>query len=348
MSYVLNDKIKNLEPYVPNQGSFNVIMDANESFIAPNDQIKEEIAAVVTNAALNRYPDPLAAAVCNLFAQYHGIDPSLLTAGNGSDELIMLIMTAFLQKNQKIMTLSPDFTMYRFYSSISENPCVMIDKNSDLLVDVDEMIETIIKEDIKAVFFSNPCNPTSLGLLREDVRRLITATSALIVLDEAYMDFWDQSLIAETRQYDNLIILRTCSKAFGIAGIRLGFAVANEVITNALKAVKSPYNVNTVTQAIGEVFLKRPDYLRQCTSRIIASKNSLAAQINEMTANKHNVKSFKSCTNFVLLQTPNAQEIQAALSGEGIAIRRLGDYLRITAGTDAENKAVVDALAKSM
>ena len=95
------------------------------------------------------------------------------------------------------------------------------------------------------VIFSNPCNPTSLGLNREQVRRLITSVDALVVVDEAYMDFWDQSILQEVHQYDNVIVLRTCSKAVGMAALRLGFAVANPTITRALRAVKSPYTVNT-------------------------------------------------------------------------------------------------------
>lgn len=129
------------------------------------------------------------------------------------------------------------------------------------------------------LLFSNPCNPTSLGLKREEVRHLLRSVNCLVVLDEAYMDFWDQSLLNEAENYDNLILLKTCSKAFGLAGIRLGFAIANPTITNALRAVKSPYNVNSVTQAIGAVVITRTETFEDRTETLIQRRKELEGEI---------------------------------------------------------------------
>ena len=133
---------------------------------------------------------------------------------------------------------------------IYENPVLQIPKGEDFRIDPQAVIDEVKRQDVKMLIFSNPCNPTSVGLAAEDVRKIVRGVDALVVLDEAYMDFWDQSLLSEVSDYDNLIILKTCSKAIGMAALRVGFAVANEVITKALKAVKSPYNVNSISQAI--------------------------------------------------------------------------------------------------
>ena len=148
-------------------------------------------------------------------------------------------------------------------------------KRQDLTIDVDEVIAKAQAENVKMIVFSNPCNPTSLGLPREEVRRLIRSVDALVVLDEAYMDFWDQSLLGEVEDYDNLIILRTCSKAIGAAALRLGFAVAAPRLTRVLRAVKSPYNVNSLSQAIGTLVLGEREWEAGARAQIVDSRRAL-------------------------------------------------------------------------
>ena len=345
MGYVLNDKIKDLKPYDPIEGQYNIRLDANESFLSVPSDVAAKMFDQAAFTSLNRYPDPLAQDVCAAFAEHYQVDAANVTAGNGSDELISVISNAFLMKGDNMITLSPDFSMYKFYSSIVEANCMELAKNEDLTIDIDELIAVSNKNDVKMILFSNPCNPTSLGLKREQVRKLIRSVNALVVLDEAYMDFWDQSLLSEVNEYDNLIILRTCSKAFGMAAVRLGFAVANQTLTNAIKAVKSPYNVNSITQALGSVILKEHDLSCAAIRKIIASKNDLYDGLKKLESkNPTQIKVYDSCTNFVFIKTQRAKEIYEYLLQNSIAIRFMGEYLRITAGTKAENAEVLSNL----
>ena len=240
MAYTLAPKTEALTPYDPVEGEYRVRLDANESFLLPTDTDREKMARAAAEAALNRYPDPLATRLCEAFAARYQVKPALVTAGNGSDELISIILSTFLQKGEKVLTLSPDFSMYAFYTSITETPCITLPKKPDMTVDVTAVIDTIRREGVRLLIFSNPCNPTSVGLPRDGVRRLLRETDALVVLDEAYMDFWDQSMLGEVEAYDNLILLRTCSKALGMAALRVGFAVANPTLTGIIRAAKSP------------------------------------------------------------------------------------------------------------
>ena len=245
-------------------------------------------------------------------------------------------------RGDKLMTVEPDFSMYRFYGSLAEAEGIVFHKKDDLTIDVDELIAAVNGNDVKLLLFSNPCNPTSLGLCREDVRKLITSVSALVVLDEAYMDFWDQSLLGEAAQYDNLIILRTCSKAFGMAAIRLGFAVANPTLTRTLRAVKSPYNVNSVTQKIGEIVLSDPGLLHEALDQIVTSRKELETAMKGLEArDPEQMHVFTSCTNFVLVRMPRAKEVFEGLLSRGIAVRFMGDTLRITAGSEEENEQLL-------
>lgn len=345
MSYNLAEKLKNLEPYEPISGQFKIRLDANESFLTPSPQLMAEIQSAVASVAFNRYPDPLAREVVELYAQFCGISPDNLTAGNGSDELISVICTSFLEKGDKVITFIPDFSMYKFYCHLTENPVIEIKKNQSMEIDIEQVIDITNRNNVAAIFFSNPCNPTSLGLKASQIREIITNVKALVILDEAYMDFWEQSLLNEVEAYDNLIILRTCSKALGMAAIRLGFAAANITLTKALRKAKSPYNVNSVTQAIGAAVLKRKDELKEAISTIISSRNQLHKGLKEIEKdNCESIKVFDTCTNFVFAKFADAQSAYSELMKNGILVRLLGDYLRITCGNEYENSEVISAL----
>lgn len=345
VAFALNDKIKTLTPYDPICGDYPIRLDANESYIPFPDEICAEMGRALADAALNRYPDPYAQQVCGLFAAYYGIAPELVTAGDGSDELISILMSAFLQKGDKVLTLAPDFSMYRFYTGIVECPCVTVEKNKDFTIDAQQVIDTAKRESARLIVFSNPCNPTSVGLCANEARGIIRGTDALVVLDEAYMDFWDQSLLKEVAQYDNLIILRTCSKAIGLAGIRLGFAVANETLTRVIRSVKSPYNVNSVSQALGCVAFSHPEQLRRNVERLIEAREALYRLFQALSADfPGKVEAARPVTNFIWAKCERAQELFEALKAQGIIVRRMGDYLRVTAGRNHENVKTADAI----
>lgn len=343
--YQLNEKIRNLKPYDPISGEYAVRLDANESFFGLPEDLRQELAQIASELVLNRYPDPLSTEVCKAFADYYQVPVENVTAGNGSDELISIICNSFLEKGDAFLTLEPDFSMYRFYGVIAEGVPVTLQKPENLRIDVEEVIRVCREKDIKLLIFSNPCNPTSLGLGREEVRRLITSVDALVVLDEAYMDFWDQSLLPEFDQYDNLLILRTCSKAFGGAALRLGFAVGALPLTNALKAVKSRYNLNSFTQAAGAALLRRKEESKAALAEILLSKKELLDGVKTLAERfPGEMEVFESDTNFVFIRTGKYAEIFRYMLEKGIAIRKFAGYLRITAGTREENRAVLDAL----
>ena len=344
--FQLNDKVKNLTPYEPISGTYEIRLDANESFLTFPDEIENEMVEALKNSALNRYPDPMAAKLVKGFADYFNVDVDCVTAGNGSDEIISVIMNAFLQKGDKILTLEPDFSMYRFYAEIAECESVKYQKDENLDVNIDDVLSLANKENVRIVIFSNPCNPTSRIVTKNDIRKLINNTDALVVLDEAYMDFAeDESLLGEFKNYDNLIILKTCSKALGSAALRLGFAVANKTLTNVIRAVKSPYNVNSVSQSLGEVLFSHPDYIDKCIETVVNSRKDLYNEILKIESDKIE-KIYETHTNFVFMKVKNAKEIFEKMKDNSIIIRNMGDYLRITAGTEYENAKMLETFKK--
>lgn len=348
MSYELCSKIKDIMPYEPIAGEYRIRLDANESFFTLPDSLKQEIRDAVSSLDFNRYPDPTAGKLCEAFAKRFGISPEYVTAGNGSDELIAIIIGSFLEKGEGILTFDPDFSMYGLYGEIYGYPVSVLPKKA-YRIDVNEAISYINTHDIKMVIFSNPCNPTSLGLDKRAVQKLVSSVNALVVLDEAYMDFWGQSesLLREVQNYDNLLILKTCSKAVGIAALRIGFAVANKNITRALRAVKSPYNLNTVSQTIGQIVLEKKDYLDYCEAKIMEEKAFLETGLLAL-AKRHGLidEVLKGVTNFVMLRTAKADEIWKQLLSHSISVRKFPGHLRITAGSSEENKQLLSVLDK--
>ena len=339
---VFPEKVQNLTPYTPSADKCPIHLDANESFLTLTEQMKKDIADRLASMEYNRYPDSLASELCEKFANFYKISPEYVTAGNGSDELINIIVANMLSKGDKILTFSNDFSMYNFYAHLAEVQTVTYQKNDDLTVDVDKVINICNSEDIKMLIFSNPCNPTSLGITRKEIKRLITSVDSLVVLDEAYMDFWDQPMLDYAHEYDNLIVLKTLSKAIGLAALRVGFAVANEKITNILRAVKSPYNVNTISQTIASCVLSYPQVLKENIEKIVASRNRIYGKICDLAKYADSVeKVYPTVTNFVFFKSAVADRIHQILVQNGICVRHMGNFIRITAGTDEENEKLL-------
>jgi histidinol-phosphate aminotransferase len=291
----------------------------------------------------NRYPDAYASELCEAFAAYHGIPSELITAGNGSDELINVISEAFLKDGSKVVNIPPDFSMYAFYANLRRAETINYTVKADYSIDCGELVELIKKENADMLFFSNPGYPTSRVINGEVLYIVKNAPSWLI--DEEYMDFSDQSVLDSVSDYPNLIVLRTMSKAFACAALRVGFAVANIDLTTILKAVKSPYNVNVVSQTLAKILLKYKEDAKTAVRCIIESRDKLYASLAEIkTVTGAPFEPLKPSANFVFIKTDKADEIYNKLLSDGIAVRYFDKRLRITAGSENENAEIIEKL----
>ncbi|MDR3314711.1 MAG: aminotransferase class I/II-fold pyridoxal phosphate-dependent enzyme [Oscillospiraceae bacterium] len=349
MPFELNEKIRNLVPYDPIAGEYPVRLDANESFLPVGEEERAVLLACAERVDLRRYPDPAAGALCAAAAAYYDVPQAQLTAWNGLDEAILLLSSAFLGKGNTLLCYALDFSMYAFNARLSGAACVKLPKRADFSIDADAAIAALEAHRPAMFLFSNPCNPTSIVLPREDVRRIVRAaqnTGAFVALDEAYMDFSDQSLLGEAAQYDNLAVLRTCSKAPGLAGLRLGFSVANPAVTQALHAVKSPYNVGVLTQAVGEAILRQPERLHAGVAAIRQSAVALSAGLDVLERRyPERLHVAGDAANFVFVAMPEATAAFEYLKARGVIVRRFGETaLRITAGAAEENAALLAGL----
>ncbi len=334
---LLPKKVKEIEEYLPNLDVCKIRLDANESPFLPSAEILKEFQQTIAELAFDRYPDPFASETIGAFAKKYKCDPQNVVAGNGSDELISLISNGFTEPGDRVLTAVPDFSMYEFYSTFAGAKAIRLGKDENLKIDMDKMIELSKSEKVKLVLFSNPCNPTGQIVPRAEIIKLIESVNAIIVIDEAYMEFapHNESVMDLCEKYDNLIVLKTLSKAYGSAAIRLGFAVGGDVLIRSLKKIKSPYNVNSVTQAFGRIVLEHDDETERKVETIRENTAYLYKEIKYYETN-FGWKIYPTHTNFVLSKVPDeteAKRIFTELKKKGIAIRLMkGGFLRITAG----------------
>ena len=350
-SNLFAQKLAAVTPYAVDTGKYALRLDANESCFSLSDEMLEGFGERLRSVDFNRYPDPSAADLCKTFAAYYGIDAQNVCAGNGSDEILSLLMNAFADKGDAVLTFSPDFSMYAFYAALAELRILSAPKTANLQVDFDAAAALLQKERVRLCVFSNPCNPTG----RIERKSAIAALAArfpdtLFVVDEAYMDFagdlrQSESFIRDVTEYPNIIVLKTLSKAIGSAALRLGFVVADPAFCEKFRAVKSPYNVNSVSQVFGTMLLEKKSLLRERTAYItratVLFRNALVdagfVNIPEMY------------TNFVYFRTPLAQNLYEYFKQNGVLVRLFAaqSALRITSGTVAQNETVISLLAKS-
>ena len=328
MNYV-SKKMSGKTPYEPLVGDFKIRLDANESPLPLTNDVLDMFAKEMQILNINRYPDPTSSNIRDAFAKKFNLCPDNIVAGNGSDELISVIMTSLLDKGDALCVAYPDFSMYAFYADLSENQVLVYNKGEDFTLD--KLSKFVNQNKARAVIFSNPCNPTGEGFTRDKVIKFIENTDALCIIDEAYMDFWDQSILELADKYENLLVLKTLSKAYGAAGIRLGFAIGHKSLIDALNVARSPYNVNTLSQTLGKIILEMmPDNSKY----LAAQAKNLEAKIKELLPE---AKITPTKTNFVYFSHPDAKKIYEGLLKEKIAIRYFKpDKLRITASTDEE------------
>ncbi|MDR1736960.1 MAG: histidinol-phosphate aminotransferase family protein [Oscillospiraceae bacterium] len=343
---LIPEKIKTIAAPLPELLPADIVVDANESFRLFPEDIAREMAEELAATPLNRYPDPLARKVCLPAAEYYGVGAEQITAGCGSDELISVIVNALVPPEGRLLLCEPDFGTYRFCAELRGCVCVAskrVDGRPDLAALLNEAREG------DCVIFSNPCNPTGQGIAREETLDMVRRAPCLVVVDEAYMDFWDQSAVSAIGELENLIILRTASKSVGLASIRLGFALAGETLTGFIRKAKLPYNVTGPTQSIGAAAYRHPEWLRQNAATLRESAQNLFGALSALLAGREGYGLTDTITNFILLCPPDAQELYKFLLARGIRVRILGGarpLLRITGGAENENAAVIAAIGE--
>lgn len=347
MSFDLNslvrENIRRLRPYSSARsefaGSAEVFLDANENaFGSP------------AGNGYNRYPDPLQKKLKKSVAELKSVDPSQIFVGNGSDEAIDLLFRIFCEPGRdECIICPPTYGMYKVSADINDIAVKEVPLTSDFHLDVSAVLSAIT-ETTKLIFICSPNNPTGNLMRREDVTRIAAEFAGVVVVDEAYIDFAAaESVITELPNLPNLVVLQTFSKAWAMAGLRVGMAFASSEIISLMNRVKPPYNVSGIAQgAVLDAFEKHRD-VEAWISKTLDERSRIVASLARF---EFVLEIYPSDANFVLVRTTDAKAIYTFLVEEKIVVRDRSNVqfcagcLRITIGTSEENDRLISALER--
>ncbi|MBI4385047.1 MAG: histidinol-phosphate transaminase [Nitrospinae bacterium] len=336
---LVRDKVKKLKAYKVENYDCDIKLHANENPFSPPAELMESFRKSLEDFKLNRYPDPHCNGLKRILSQRWRTPPETLVVGNGSDELIQLILQIFCDMGDAVAFPDPTFAMYSIIAEgMGLKPVVHpLDENWDFKAD--EFLGAVEKHDPKILFFSFPNNPTGNCFSPEEIKKTIERFRGIVVVDEAYYDFSKKTFIHDIRGHNNLIVLRSLSK-IGLAGLRVGYGVADPLIIDQINKVRLPYNSNTVSQTFSEKVLGNFSQVQEQIDTIIQERERLVRALSKIKS----LKVYPSASNFILFRMEHdAGTVFKKLMDKGILIRDLSSHprlkgcLRVTVGSRDEN-----------
>ena len=338
---LVRPNIKTLKPYSSAKdeytGDAKILLDANEN----------SLGSPLTKW-YNRYPDPYQQKLKEKLAFVKQIAANQIFIGNGSDECIDILFRTFCEPGKdNIIICPPTYPMYEVSANINDVHVQSAPLLSDYQLNLAH-IEQLVNDQTKIIWICSPNNPTGNSLDRIDIETILNHFNGIVVVDEAYINFSKQkSFVQSLIDYPNLVVLQTLSKAWGLAGLRLGMCFASPQIIGYLNKVKAPYNINIVTQELALQALEEVGQVNDMIKLLVDMRIALAQVIASMP---HVIQVFPSDTNFILVKIPKARQLYEYLLSQGIIVRDRSalelceDSLRITVGTEQENTLLVDAM----
>lgn len=351
MTEYLRKDLKNLTPYTIEHIPYKIKLDANESpFDLPQSVRKALSAEVIGGLNFNRYPDSDSYILREKLAHNLALHTSQLMVGTGSDELLQIIINAFVSKNDTVLCPHPSFGMYAVFTRIAGGIPVNVQFDEDFAYDMERIFDYIREHKPKMVFLCSPNNPTGNVIDRKDVLDLLNSYNGIVALDEAYVEFGGNSLIRELVEYPNAIVLRTFSKAFGLAGLRVGYLAACKELAEDLYRVKPPYNMSSFSQRAACIMLDNIEIINERAAEIIRSREKMFRSLKGING----LKPYPSQANFILAKFEDAEGVYGRLLKSGILVRNfqnnhlIRDCLRITVGENHENDNLIGSLQQIM
>lgn len=324
-----------------------VKLNANENFFMPKEKLANFLKEVVEESDPRIYPQEEETEVKHALGKYLGVPPESIVIGGGSDPLIDLVTRLFLEKGDEALSIEPTFSLYRHLVSLWGAKYVGVPLKNDFSLDA-KGISAAVTSNTRMLFVCSPNNPTANQFKKEEIQALVEEFPGLVAVDEAYVEFADYSIVRLVEKFENLIVFRTFSKAFGLAGLRLGYAVSNQIIaTTFAEKAQLPYVADSVALKMGLKLLTNIEIVKEAVGQLKKERKRLIDGLNNMNG----IKAFDSRTNFVLFQTEkNSNEVFEALLRRGVLVRNIGKVLnfggclRATVGLPEMNNKLLAAL----
>jgi histidinol-phosphate aminotransferase len=341
----VSEEIRELSAYSVPHIEAHIKLDGNESPFSLPAEVGEKVIRRISSVDVNRYPDPEARELRKLIAGINGFPPAGILLGNGSDELIGMLIAAFSGGTGRMLYPTPTFSMYGITGLALGMKLLEAELDENFDLDVDKITSLIEKKDPDLIFLASPNNPTGNAYSADRIREVIKLSKGVVVVDEAYSDFSGYTFLPLIKKHENLIILRTLSKV-GFAGLRLGILYGRESLVHEINKVRYPYNINSLTQGAAEVILRNHEFVSENIQLIVRERERVFKALSGMNG----VEAYPSDANFILFRVGDADAVFKALVERDVLIRnfnrpgRLENCMRVTIGTPDENDSFLDAL----
>jgi histidinol-phosphate aminotransferase len=328
-------------------------MDFNENFAMSNEVIEKLLLDACRSVDVRAYPPPRGGMAIKAVSSFLGLSESEVSVANGGDEVIDLLMKVFVRRGSKVLVVEPTFPMYTFFTELYGGKTVTTMLKPDFSLDVDAILEKVDKI-THLLFVCSPNNPTANQFREADIKKLLQEFNGIVVLDEAYGDFAGYSVINWTRNYYNLAVLRSFSKAFGLAGLRLGYLVASKSIIKYVQRVMDPFNLNVVTQRLITLALQNWSYFEERINFIVNERKWLMKNLAQIDG----VTPYPSDTNFILFKITKksltSTIVKQSLEDRNVLVKDRGhlpllkNCIRVTVGTRNMNETFLSALKETL
>lgn len=344
----IKQSVLQLSSYSVSQDQSLIKLNQNESPVDIPENIKKEIFKRIKKESWNRYPPQGAKSLIQKISDYTEYPSSGIMVGNGSNELIQAIIYAVCDSDDRILTVQPGFSIYKRVSSVMNIKVREVRLKHDFSFDANDIIEK--SKGTKMIILCSPNNPTGTVLKIKDVEKIAQNFHGIIVLDEAYQEFYKKTGQKLINKFNNMIILRTFSKALGSAGIRLGYLLGSDEIVKDLYKAKLPFSLGIFQQVAGEVILEKKEFIKQRVSRIIKEREWILSELKKIRS----IHPIPSYANFILFESQwfSGKDLNRILFENRILVRTFDDpglknMLRVTVGTHEENEAFLEKLKKT-
>jgi len=344
---IIKDSILHQKAYEIEDTACRVKLDANENPYGLTPVLQQRLCDYMKTIPFNRYPDPGSRTLRMRLARHFGVDQSMIIIGNGSDELIQILLTAFNPAaSGGVVIPCPTFAMYKISALNAGHRVLEVPLDDRFDLDLDAMLEVLARTEPHLVFLSYPNNPTGNCFDRHKIETILNASKGPVVVDEAYYNFSGRTFLTDLARWDNLIILRTLSKV-GFAAVRVGILIAQPDLAHELNKVRLPYNMNALSQAAALFYLENEqEFLRQ-VEYILTERDVLAAGLHAIDT----LHPFPTDANFVLFSCDTDEnKLYSTLLSEGFLIKHFASpevlrrCMRVTVGSEGENREFLDAL----
>lgn len=356
------EQSERIHPYIPGETVDQVArrlgkpvteiikLDANENFLFPKDVLASALCQLSSSLDPRLYPVDEKEQLTEALARYLDVSGEKIVLGNSSDEILELTARAFLGERDGALSVYPTFSMYRIITNTLGHGFVEVPLGEGFRLDSKTLLKACDNSTVLC-FLCSPNNPTGNQFPSNEIRTFVNEFDGLVLVDEAYVEFADHSLIRLAGELENLVILRTFSKAFGLAGMRMGYAIASPRVVSSLSKLQLPYNMNVMSLKMGTEILKHQDILESTIRGVKAERKWLSEELAEIP----HVIAYPSETNFILFKTPRSSvELAEALKARGVLVRGFSDLrgldrcLRVTVGTREMNAQFLVALKEAL